>query len=101
MQPIGAFFQRLATSVVNSINRIIEGLGRLFNIGTENQRTNLEKRVKTSSDADTIAIRQGLHKSTDPRDIAKFNRIKRNRDLIWIICKHFMMQIQVRVVRPK
>ena len=81
MQPIGAFFQRLATSVVNSINRIIEGLGRLFNIGTENQRTNLEKRVKTSSDAYTIAIRQGLHKSTDPRDIAKFNRIKRNRDL--------------------
>ena len=81
MQPIGAFFQRLATTIINSINRIIEGLGRLFNIGTENQRTNLEKRVKKSSDAYTIAIRQGLDKSTDPRDIAKFNRIKRNRDL--------------------
>ena len=81
MQPIGAFFQKLATGIVNSINRIIEGLGRLFNIGTENQRTNLEKRVKQSSDAYTIAIRQGLDKSTDPRDIAKFNRIKRNRDL--------------------
>ena len=81
MQPIGAFFQRLATSVVNSINRIIESLGRLFNIGTENQRTNLENRVKKSSDAYTIAIRQGLHKSDDPRDIAKFNRIKAARDI--------------------
>ena len=80
MQPIGAFFQKLATGIVNSINRIIESLGRLFNIGTENQRTNLQNRVKTSSDAYTIAIRQGLDKSTDPRDIAKFNRIKANRD---------------------
>ena len=49
MQPIGAFFQRLATSIVNSINRIIEGLGRLFNIGTENQRTNLENKVKSNT----------------------------------------------------
>tara|TARA_Y200000002_G_scaffold58749_1_gene44001 strand:- start:8543 stop:10771 length:2229 start_codon:yes stop_codon:yes gene_type:complete len=81
MQPIGAFFQRLATSVVNSINRIIESLGRLFNIGTENQRTNLENKVKESSDAYTIAIRQGLDKSTDPRDKAKFNRIKGRRDI--------------------
>ena len=81
MQPIGAFFQRLATTIINSINRIIEGLGRLFGIGTENQRTNLENRVKKSSDAYTIAIRQGLHKSDDPRDKAKFNRIKRARDI--------------------
>jgi len=81
MQPIGAFFQKLATSVVNSINRIIEGLGRLFNIGTENQRTKLEKKVKSSSDAYTLAIRQGLHKSDDPRDKAKFNRIKAARDI--------------------
>ena len=81
MQPIGAFFQRLATSVVNSINRIIEGLGRLFNIGTENQRTNLENKVKESSDAYTLAIRQGLDKSTDPRDIAMFNRIKGKRNI--------------------
>ena len=81
MQPIGAFFQRLATGIVNSINRIIEGLGRLFGIGTENQRTKLENRVKQSSDAYTIAIRQGLDKSTDPRDIAKFNRIKAARDV--------------------
>ena len=80
MQPIGAFFQKLATAVVNSINRIIEGLGRLFNIGTDNQRTNLENKVKSSSDAYTLAIRQGLHKSTDPRDKARFNRIKRERD---------------------
>jgi len=80
MQPIGAFFQKLATAIINSVNRIIEGLGRLFNIGTENQRTNLENRVKTSSDAYTLAIRQGLDKSTDPRDKARFNRIKRERD---------------------
>jgi len=80
MQPIGAFFQKLATAIVNSVNRIIEGLGRLFNIGTENQRTNLEKRVKRSSDAYTIAIRQGLDKSKDPKDKARFNRIKRERD---------------------
>ena len=81
MQPIGAFFQRLATSVVNSINRIIEGLGRLFNIGTENQRINLENKVKESSDAYTLAIRQGLDKSTDPKDKARFNRIKARRDI--------------------
>ncbi len=81
MQPIGAFFQKLATTIINSINGIIEGLGRLFNIGTENQRTRLEDKVKSSSDAYTIAIRQGLHKSNDPRDKAKFNRIKRARDV--------------------
>ncbi len=89
MQPIGAFFQRLATSIVNSINRIIEGLGRLFNIGTENQRTNLENKVKTSSDAYTIAIRQGLDKSTDPKDRARFNRIKRARDLAMLNMQDF------------
>ena len=81
MQPIGAFFQRLATSVVNSINRIIEGLGRLFNIGTENQRINLENKVKESSDAYTLAIRQGLDKSTDPRDKLRFSRIKAARTI--------------------
>ena len=81
MQPIGAFFQKLATVVINSINRIIEGIGRLFGIGTENQRTKLENRVKQSSDAYTIAIRQGLDKSTDPRDKLRFSRIKAARDI--------------------
>ena len=81
MQPIGAFFQKLATGIVNSINGIIESLGRLFNIGTENQRTKLENKVKSSSDAYTLAIRQGLDKSTDPRDKLRFSRIKAARDI--------------------
>ena len=81
MQPIGAFFQKLATIIINSINGIIEGLGRLFNIGTENQRTRLEDKVKSSSDAYRIALRQGLDKSTDPRDKLRFSRIKAARDI--------------------
>ena len=67
--------------IINSINRTIEALGRFFNIGTQNQRKNLQARVRETSDAYTLAIRQGLDKSTDRRDINRFNKIKAARDI--------------------
>ena len=81
MQPIGAFFQKTMATIINSINRAIEAVGRFFNIGTENQRKNLENRVKETSDAYTLALREGLDKSTNNRDKNRFNKIKAARDI--------------------
>ena len=89
MQPIGAFFQKTMAIIINSINGAIEALGRFFNIGTQNQRKNLAAEVTSASQEYTLAIRQGLDKSTDRRDIARFNRIKNRRDTAFANQKAF------------
>ncbi len=89
MQPIGAFFQKTMAIIINSINGAIEALGRFFNIGTQNQRKNLAAEVTSASQAYTLAIREGLDKSTDPRDKARFNRIKNRRDAAFANQKAF------------
>ena len=89
MQPIGAFFQKTMAIIINSINRAIEALGRFFNVGTQNQRKNLAAEVTSASQAYTLAIREGLDKSTDPRDKARFNRIKNRRDAAFANQKAF------------
>jgi len=89
MQPIGAFFQKTMAIIINSINGAIEALGRFFNIGTQNQRKNLAAEVTSASQAYTLAIREGLDKSTDQRDKARFNRIKNRRDAAFANQKAF------------
>ena len=89
MQPIGAFFQKTMAIIINSINAAIEALGRFFNVGTQNQRKNLAAEVTSASQAYTLAIREGLDKSTDPRDKARFNRIKARRDAAFANQKAF------------
>ena len=89
MQPIGAFFQKTMAIIINSINRAIEALGRFFNVGTQNQRKNLAAEVTSASQAYTLALREGLDKSTDPRDRARFNRIKNRRDAAFANQKAF------------
>ena len=89
MQPIGAFFQKTMAIIINSINGAIEALGRFFNIGTQNQRKNLAAEVTSASQAYTLAIREGLDKSTDQRDRARFNRIKNRRDVAFANQKAF------------